>query len=147
MTDAADTAAAAEIETVAAETQKPVTQGMEKMSKSVEDMATFNQQDMEAVSKAAEVAMKTAEDMNAEIMSWSKRSIEEGVAAAKDMAASKSVVDLVGKQADFAKFALDGMFAQMSRMNERSLAASKEAMRPMTARVTAAADMMKTYAS
>lgn len=145
MTDA--NAATAKVETIVDETQKSMAQGVEKASKSVEDVAAFNQQNMEAMSKAAEIAAKTAEEINAEMMSWSKRSMEEGVAAAKEMAASKSVVDLVGKQTDFAKSALDGMFAQMNRLNELSLAASKEAMRPMTARVSAAADMMKTYAS
>jgi len=147
MTDAASTTSAPGIETAAAEAQKSVTHGMETMSKSVDDVAAFNRQNMEAMSKTAEVAMQTVEDMNAEIVSWFKRSMEEGVAAAKEMAASKSVVDLVGKQTDFAKSALDGMFGQMSRMNELTLAASKEVVRPMTARASAASDIVKTYAS
>jgi phasin family protein len=139
--------AAATIESAAAETQKTVTAQMEKMSKSLEDVAAFNQESVEALSKSAEVAMKAAEEMNAEVVSWSKRSMEESVAAAKEIAASKSVMEVVEKQTDFAKSAFDGMFKQMTRMNEMALAASKDAMAPMTARMSAAADMMKTYAS
>lgn len=145
MTAATETAA--KIETFAAETQKSVTAQMEKVTKSFEDVASFNQQSLDAVTKAANVAMKAAEEMNAEVMSFSKKSMEESVAAAKEIAASKSVIEAIEKQTDFAKTAFDGFFKQMTRMNEMAMAASKDAMTPVTARMTAAADLMKTAAS
>ena len=76
-------------------------------------------------------------------MAFSKKSMEEGVAATKDFAASKSVMELMEKQSDFAKTFFDGMMKQATKMNEMAMAASKDAMEPLAARVSAAAELAK----
>ena len=79
-----------------------------------------------------------------------REAIEESVdlnAVAKDLAASKNVMELVEKQTDFAKVAFDGYVKQMTKLNEMAMAASKEAMEPMTARMNAAAELAKGYAA
>lgn len=139
--------AKAPFDAIAADAQKTMTAQMEKMTKSFEDMAAFNQESVDAFMKAANIAMKSAEEINAEIMSWSKKSMEESVAAAKEIAASKTVLEAMEKQTDFAKTAFDGMFKQFARMNELAMAASRDAMEPLSARVTAAADLMKSAAA
>ena len=133
---------AAQMESLAAETQKSMTAQMDKMTKSFEDVAAFNQESFDAFAKAAQTAMKAAEEMNAEVMSWSKRSMEEGVAAAKEIAASKSPMEAMEKQTDYAKSAFDGFFKQLTRMNELAMAASKDAIAPVTGRMSAAAEAM-----
>ena len=139
--------AKAPFDAIAADAQKTMTAQMEKMTKSFEDVAAFNQESVDAFMKAANIAMKSAEEFNAEIMSWSKKSMEESVAAAKEIAASKTVLEAMEKQTDFAKTAFDGMFKQFAKMNELAMAASKDAMEPLSARVTAAADLMKSSAA
>lgn len=141
----ADTAA--QMETLTADAQKTMTAQMEKMTKSLEDAAAWNQESVDAMMKSANIAMKSAEEINAELMAWSKKSMEDSVAAAKDFAASKSVIELMEKQTDFAKSAFDGMFKQMTRFNELAMAASKDAMEPLGARVTAAAELVKKQAA
>ncbi len=133
----------AQFETFAAEAQAKMTESMEKMAKSFEDAAAFNQASLDAFMKSANIAMKSAEEISAESMAFSKKSMEEGVAATKDFAASKSVMELMEKQSDFAKTFFDGMMKQATKMNEMAMAASKDAMEPLAARVTAAAEMVK----
>lgn len=137
----------AQFESFAAEAQKNMSQSMEKMAKSFEDMAAFNQASVDAMMKSATVSMKGMEELNAELIAFSKRSMEDGVAAAKDVAASKSVMEMVEKQGAFAKSWVDGCMKQMTRMNELALAASKDAMEPLSARASAAAELAKGQAA
>ena len=143
MTAAKETAA--KMETFTAEAQKSMTESMEKMSKSFEDFSSFAQGSMDAFMKAANVAVKSTEEMNSEAMSFSKKSMEEGVAAAKELASSKSVMELMEKQSDFAKTWFDGYVKQVTKMNEMAMSASKDAMEPIASRMTEAADMVKSY--
>jgi len=53
------------------------------------------------------------------------------------------VTAFVEKQAGFAKESLDAMMRQSTKMSELLVAASKEVFAPLTARATAAADLMK----
>ncbi|SFH92494.1 phasin family protein [Albimonas pacifica] len=133
----------AQFETFAAEAQAKMTESMEKMAKSFEDAAAFNQASLDAFMKSANIAMKSAEEISAESMAFSKKSMEEGVAATKDFAASKSVMELMEKQSDFAKTFFDGFMKQATKMNEMAMAASKDAMEPLAARVSAAAELVK----
>lgn len=133
----------AQLETFAAEAQKSLTESMEKIAKSFEDVATFNQASLDAFMKSANTSVKSAEEINGEMMSYSKKSIEESMAAAKDFAASKSVMELVEKQNDFAKTYFDGYMKQMTKVNEMAMAAAKEALEPISGRVTAMKELMK----
>ncbi|MFT6061639.1 MAG: phasin family protein [Paracoccaceae bacterium] len=145
MTNATETAK--KMETFAADAQKSMTAQMEKMSKSFEDAAAFNQESFDAMTKTSNMCVKVAEELNAELMAFSKKSMDETVAAAKEMAASRSVMELIEKQATYAKTTFDGMMKQATKMNEMAMAAAKESMEPINARVTAAADMVKSHSA
>ncbi|MFT4793575.1 MAG: phasin family protein [Paracoccaceae bacterium] len=145
MTNATETAK--KMETFAADAQKSMTAQMEKMSKSFEDAAAFNQESFDAMTKTSNMCVKVAEELNAELMAFSKKSMDETVAAAKEMAASRSVMELIEKQATYAKTTFDGMMKQATKMNEMAMAAAKESMEPINARFTAAADMVKSHSA
>lgn len=137
--------ATAKVETLAADAQKAATDQFEKVSKSLEDVAAFSQDNMDALMKSSSVAVKAAEEMNAEIMSFSKKSVEEAVASAKEMSSIKTVPEFVEKQAAFAKTSLDGYMKQAAKFNEMFMAAAKDVAEPMNLRAGAAADMVKSY--
>ncbi len=145
MTTATETAK--KIETFAADAQKSMSAQMEKMSKSFEDAAAFNQESFDAMTKSSNLCVKAAEELNAEFMAFSKQAVEDSMAAAKDLAASKSVMELMEKQAEYAKTSFDVMMKQATKMNEMAMAAAKESMEPINARFTAAADMVKSYSA
>jgi len=135
--------AANQVETLVDDAQKAATEGYEKMSKGLEDVAVFNQDNVDALVKSSGIAAKAVEELNAEWMSFSKKSIEEGVAAAKEMSSVNSIPEFVEKQADLAKTSFDAFVKQSARFNEMYLAAAKDVYAPLTERASAAADMAK----
>lgn len=135
--------AAKKVETLVDDAQKAATEGYEKVAKGFEDLAAFNQDNIDALVKSSGVAVKAAEELNAELMSFSKKSMQEGVAAAKEMTSVKSIPEFVEKQADLAKTSFDAFVQQSARFNEMYLAAAKEVYAPLTDRASAAADMAK----
>jgi phasin family protein len=131
------------METFAADAQKAITENMEKATKSVDDVASFTQGSFDAMMKSQGVAAKALEEINAEVMAFTKKTMEESVAHAKDVSGAQTVTEFLEKQAAFAKLSFDSMVKQSTKMNELMTAAAKEAMEPINARMTAAADMMK----
>ena len=135
------------IEAFAADAQKTMTENMEKAQKSMHDFAAFGHETVDALMKSQNVAAKAIEDINAEVVAFSKKSMEETVAHAKDLSSAQTMTELLEKQAGFAKVAFDSMVKQTARMNEMMTAAAKASMEPINARMTAAADMMKQSAA
>ncbi len=136
-------AAANKVETLVEDAQKAATEGYEKMSKGFEDFAAFNQDNIDALVKSSGIAAKAAEELGSEWMSFSKKSAQEGVAAAKEMTSVKSIPEFVEKQAELAKTSFDAFVKQSARFNEMYLAAVKDVYAPLTDRASAAADVAK----
>lgn len=136
---------AKKVETLVEDAQQAATEGYEKMTKTLEEATTFNQETVDAMMKCSNLAMKAAEEMNAEFVSFSKKTVEEGVAAAKELSTVKTMPELVEKQAELAKHSFDSMMKQTARFNEMYMAAAKEVYAPLNERATAAADFVKTY--
>ncbi|MEM8753276.1 MAG: phasin family protein [Pseudomonadota bacterium] len=134
---------AAKVETLAADAQKAAADQFDKFTKSFEDMAAFGQETIDALVKSSNLAVKATEEMNAEFVSYSKKAMEEGVAAAKDLSAIKTMPELVEKQSAFLKDAMDGYMKQTVKMNEMFMAAAKDVSEPLSARAMAAADLMR----
>jgi phasin family protein len=132
-----------QIETFTADAQKTMNEQVEKVSKSFEDIATFNQETFDALIKSQNLAAKAAEELNAEIVAFSKKSMEESVAHAKALTSAQTVSEFIEKQAGFTKMTLDSLIAQSTKMNEMMLDAMKGTFEPMTARMNAAVDMVK----
>ena len=137
--------AANKVETMVEDAQKAATEGFEKMNKASEDAMAFAQDNMAAYVKASETAAKAAEAMNAEIVAFAKKSVEEGVAASKELSEVKSIPDFVERQSAMMKTVFDGYVSEATKLNEMYAAAAKEAFAPLNARFTAAADMVKSH--
>lgn len=138
-------AATKKIEDMTAETQKTVEEGIEKVSKGIEDATAFSQENMDAIVSSSKIAAKAAEDINAELMAYSKKSYDEGMAAAKELTTCKSVTEYFEKQNEIAKISFDGFVAEATKLNEMYSAATKEMFAPLNDRFSAATDMMKTF--
>jgi len=137
--------ATAKVESFVADTQKTVTEQFEKLSKGFEGLTTFGQENVDALVKSSEIAAKAAEGIGTEISAYSKKAFEDGVAAAQDFAAAKTVTELFEKQTSFAQAAFEGFVSQATKMNEIYVAAAKDITAPIGARVSAATEAMKTF--
>ncbi len=133
------------IDTFATDAQAAVTENFEKATKTLEGAAAFGQETVDAVMKSQSVAAKALEELNAEIVAFTKKSVEESVAHAKDLASVQTVTEFVEKQTGFAKVSFDAMIKQSAKLNELSIAAAKAAFAPLTARATAAAAAVKSF--
>ena len=136
--------AANQVETLVGDAQKTAAENFDKAQKSVEQVVSFAQDNYDAVVKASEIAAKAAEEMNAEVVAYAKKSVEEGVAASKELAEIKTIPEFVERQSAVVKAAFDGFVAQAAKMNEMTSAAMQDVVAPLNARVEAAADYAKT---
>ncbi len=133
------------VEEIAVETPKTMEEGVEKMSKGIENAAAFGQENVEAVVTSSKIATKAAESMGAEITAYSKKAYEDSIAAAKELTACKSVTEFFEKQTEFGKISIEGFVAEATKLNEMYAAAAKEAFAPLNARFTAAVGIVKDY--
>ncbi len=110
-------------------------------AKGFEDIAAFGQQNVEAIVKASEAAAKVTETLTGEITTYTKKSFEDAVAVAQELATAKTATELFEKQSEFAKSAFEGFVAQAAKMNELYMAAAKDVTAPINERVQAASTL------
>ena len=137
--------ATAKVESFVADAQKNASEQFEKLSKGLESLTTFGQENVDALVKSSEIAAKAAEGIGTEISAYSKKAFEDGVAAAQDFASAKTVTELFEKQTAYAQTAFEGFVSQATKMNEIYVAAAKDIAAPLGARVTAATDALKSF--
>ncbi|HAH09840.1 MAG TPA: hypothetical protein DCL48_07040, partial [Alphaproteobacteria bacterium] len=98
---------------------------------------------MEAMMKASTAYSKAVEQMSAEAMEFSKRQVEDGVAAWKAVIGAKTAQEAWEVQSDYTKTAMDAYIAQVTKMNDMVVTTAKTAAEPVNARLHAFAEMVK----
>jgi len=117
----------------------------EKFGQEFEKASSFGQETLDALKSSSEITAKAVEGFGAELTAYSKKSFDETVAAAKDIAAAKSPTEFFEKQSAFVTSAIEDFVAQATKFSEGFAATAKEASAPVAARVNAATDIAKTY--
>src|SRR5262245_10556320 len=115
----------------------------EKAVKNYDQFLGYGKDTVEAYVKAANVAGKGAETLHNEIYAYSKQSIEDSIAAAKAVMASKSAHEAFELQTDFAKTAFEAYVSELTKIGELVAATSKETLAPIQGRVQAWVDVVQ----
>ena len=110
---------------------------VEKSLAALGEANTYSKKNLEAVVASVTAATKGAEALGAQAMAYSKKSMEEGVAAAKTLSTAKSVQEAVEYQTAFAKTFMEAYMAEVNKMSEIVAASVKDSMKPINERVTA----------
>jgi phasin family protein len=110
---------------------------IEKSLTALGEANTHSKKNLEAVVASVTAATKGAEALGAQAMAYSKKSLEDQVAAAKSLTAAKSVQEVVELQTAFAKSSLEAYVTQMNKASETVAASVKECFQPLNERVTA----------
>jgi phasin family protein len=110
---------------------------VEKSLAGLNELNAISKRNMEALVASMTAATKGAEQVGSQAMSYSKRSMEDGVAASKALATAKSMQEVVELQTAYAKTALETYLAEMNRMSETVAASVKDSLAPLNERVTA----------
>ena len=120
-----------------------VQQGFDAAVKGFEQFNTLGKDNMEAVVAFSTTYAKGIEAINAELMAFAKKSIEDGVTATKALMGAKTVKELVDLQSDFAKTSFDELMSKTSKLGEMYAKVAQEAFEPINARVS---DTMEKFA-
>ena len=116
---------------------------VEKTLASVNELNAHSKQNLEAVVASVTAATKGAEALGAQAISFSKKNVEDQVAAAKALAGAKSVQEAVELQTAFAKSAMESYMASMTAMSETVTASVKDAFKPLNERASAVVEKVQ----
>ncbi len=110
---------------------------IEKSLGALGEMNTHSKKNMEAMVASVTAATKGAEALGAQAMAYSKKSMEDQVAAAKSLTTAKSVQEVVELQTAWAKSAMEAYIAELNKASEIVAASVKDSFSPINERVTA----------
>lgn len=117
---------------------------IEKSLSALGEVNADSKKNLEAVVASVTAATKGAEALGAQAMAYSKKALDDQVAAAKSLSSAKSVQDVVELQTAFAKSALETYVAEMNKASETVAASVKECFQPINERVTAFVERFQT---
>jgi phasin family protein len=115
-------------------------EAVDKSLTALNDMNAHSKSNLEAVMASTTAATKGAETLGAQAIAYSKKSVEEGMAAARSLGAARSVQEVIELQTSFAKSALETYLAEINKASEIVAASFKESITPLNARMTAAVE-------
>jgi phasin family protein len=113
---------------------------VEKSLNAVSEINAQSKQNLEAVVASVTAAGKGAETLGAQAMAYSKKSLDDHIAAARSLTGAKSIQEAIELQTAWAKSTLEGYLAEVNRASETMAASLKETLTPLNARVTAAVE-------
>ncbi|HWF77613.1 MAG TPA: TIGR01841 family phasin [Caulobacteraceae bacterium] len=110
---------------------------IEKSLSALGEVNANSKKNLEAVVASVTAATKGAEALGAQAMAYSKKALEDQVAATKSLTTAKSVQEVVELQTAYAKSAFEAYIAHMTKASETVSASVKESFQPINERVTA----------
>ena len=113
---------------------------IEKSLAALAETNTYSKKNLAALVASPTAAAKGAEALGAQAMAFSKKNIEDQMAAAKSLSSAKSLQEAMELQTAYTKSALETYMAEMSKMSEIVTASMKDSMKPLNERVTAAVE-------
>ena len=116
---------------------------VEKSLVQLNELNAHSKKNLEAVIASVTASTKGAEALGAQAMAYSKKAVEDHVAAAKSLSGAKSVQEVIELQTTYAKSALDAYIAEVSKMSDIVSSSVKDAVKPLNERVTAAVERLQ----
>src|SRR5690606_32783217 len=91
---------------------------MDEAVKAYDDLAVLSKETADAVMAASTAYAKGMEQLTAEWLSFSKQSVEEGIATTKALLGARTIQEVVDLQANFAKSQFDQIMNQGAKLGE-----------------------------
>jgi phasin family protein len=107
--------------------------GFEKFGENFETAQSLSKDRLEAVMQSATIAGKGIGDLQQEIYSFSKKSLEESAAMTQAIFGAKSLGEIFALQSDFAKSNIAAYFGQIKKVNDLVANTAKESFAPLQA--------------
>ena len=100
------------------------------MVKNMDEVQQLGKENMDAALKSFGAWSKSMQAIAIEVADYSKRSFEQGTAAAEKLIGAKSLDKAFEVQSDYMKNSYEGFVAQASKLGELYADLAKEAYRP-----------------
>ena len=143
MTDAAQTFTT-RAETFTTGAANAFRDSVEKSVNAVSELNTHSKKNLEALVASMTAASRGAETLGSQAMAYTKKSMEDQMTAAKNLASARSVQEVLELQSAYAKSAYEAYVSELGRMSETMTASVREALAPINERVTAVVERIQT---
>lgn len=110
--------------------------------KSYEDAIAAAKENLDAVTKSGTILTRGLQDLGKNVLGLTQETIEETVAATKQMMAAKTLRELFDLQANAARSTFDKMMSEGTRLSDLSVKLIEEAFAPINDRVYATVDKL-----
>jgi phasin family protein len=131
------------VENITTTGNKAFTETVQKSMSAMNDVSAHSKDNLEAVTASVAAATKGAETLGAQAMAYSKKTMENNIAAAKALSGAKSLQEAMELQTSFAKSSMESFVAEMTKMSETAAASFKATFSPLNARVSATVEKIQ----
>jgi phasin family protein len=131
------------VENITTTGNKAFTETVQKSMSAMNDVSAHSKDNLEAVTASVAAATKGAETLGAQAMAYSKKTMEDNIAAAKALSGAKSLQEAMEMQTSFAKSSMESFVAEMTKMSETAAASFKATFSPLNARVSATVEKIQ----
>lgn len=121
-------------------TQTEVKANMDKVMKSAEDMVSFGQGNVEAFVKSGQIWAAGVQDLSKAMAATAQAQMDAAMSTMKALAGVKSLKDAVELQTSLTRSSVETAMAETGKLTDASMKLAEQAMAPITARVTLAAE-------
>jgi phasin family protein len=112
----------------------------DKSAAGITELNAQGKQNLEALVASAAAAQKGVETLSAQSVAFTKKSWEDGVAAAQSISQARSVQELLELQTTWAKSASEAWLAEVTKATDVMTASVKDSFKPINERVTASVE-------
>jgi phasin family protein len=131
------------LENITTTGNKAFTETVQKSMSAMNDVSAHSKDNLEAVTASVAAATKGAETLGAQAMAYSKKTMEDNIAAAKALSGAKSLQEAMELQTSFAKSSMESFVAEMTKMSETAAASFTATFSPLNARVSATVEKIQ----
>ena len=122
------------------QTQAKVTESMDKVRKTAEEAFAFSQGNIEAFTRSGQIWSAGLQDLSRQFAATVQASIEETMDKFRALTSTKSIKDAIDLQSGLIRASAEKAVAETSRLTSASIKLTEEALAPLTARVSLAAE-------
>ena len=113
--------------------------GIDRSIAAFDNVATNSKLTLEALADSVGAAAEGAQTLSAQAAAYTKKALEDHVAASKKLAGAKSVQEAFDIQSGYAKSAMEGYLSELTRWSDCLTASMQRSLKPINDRFAAAA--------
>ena len=110
--------------------------------RSYEDAVTLGRDNLDAVVRAGTILTRGLQDIGKLVVGLTQETVEETVAASRQMMGAKSLKEVIDLQAGLARSNLDKVLEEGARLSDLSVKLAEEAFAPLGERLTATVERL-----